>query len=89
MTKIYVIVDCCSGEDYSVDDPTVLFVTTDAEKAKQFFVDEISNREDGMTNFETDISKCEDGLLYMCYECTDHEGDSHRILKLTEQYIVE
>ena len=89
MTKVYIVVDACSGEDYSADDPTVLFVTTDKEKAKRFFEDEISNWEDGLTNFETDISKCEDGLLYMCYECTDFEGDSHRILKLTEQYIVE
>ena len=87
--KIYVIVDCCSGEDYSPDDPTVLFVTKDAEKAKQFFEDEIENWEGDLTDFDSNVSKCEDGLLYMCYECIDYEGDSHRILKLTEQYIDE
>lgn len=87
MTKIYIVVDCCSGEDYSKDDPTVLFVTTDKDKAKQFFEDEISNWEDGLTNFENDLSKCEDGVFYMCYECTDYDGDSHRILKLTEHII--
>ena len=85
--KVYVVVDACSGEDYSVDDPTVLLVTADKAKAKQFFEDEISNWEDGMTHYDSDISRCEDGLLYLCYECTDYEGDSHRILKVTEQYI--
>ncbi len=87
MTKVYIVVDACSGEDYSADEPNVLFVSADPKKAKQFFEDEISNWEDGMTDFETDISKCEDGILYMCYECTDHEGDSHSILKLTEHII--
>ena len=80
--KIYVIVDCCSGEDYSVDDPTVLYVTTDKAKAKQFFENEISNWEDGMTNFESDGNDPDDEETYAWYECTDFGGDSHRILKI-------
>lgn len=82
--KVYVIVDACSGEDYSVDDPTVLLITTDKEKAKQFFKDEISNWEDGMTNFDSDVDLYDSGPVY---ECTDYEGDSHRIMKLVEKEI--
>lgn len=84
MTKIYIIVDACSGEDYSTDDPTVLFVTKDAEKAKQFFEDEIENWEDGMTDYDSDTNEYPEGLVY---ECTDYEGDSHRIMKLVEKEI--
>ena len=79
--KIFIVVDACSGEDYSCDDPTVLLVTDDYEKAENFFNDEVDNWEDGMTDFEsnveTDFASCK-----MVYECTDFEGDSHRILKL-------
>ena len=82
---IYVVVDCCSGEDYSVDDPTVLLVTTDKKEAKQFFDDEISNWEDGMTNYDSNVDEYADGTL--AYECTDFEGDSHRIMKLVEKEI--
>lgn len=81
---VYVIVDCCSGEDYSPDDPTVLFVTKDAEKAKQFFEDEIENWEDGMTDYDSDVNEYAEALVY---ECTDYEGDSHRIMKLVEKEI--
>lgn len=81
--KVYVVVDACSGEDYSVDDPTVLLVTTDKAKARQFFEDEISNWEDGMTNFENDGDEPDDAIgVVSWYECTDFEGDSHRILKI-------
>ena len=45
MNKVYVVVDACSGEDYSVDDPTVLLITTDKEKAKQFFEEKIHKNE--------------------------------------------
>jgi hypothetical protein len=85
MTKVYVVVDACSGEDYSVDDPTVLLVTTDKAKAKQFFEDEISNWEDGMTNFDSDRQIYKDGKIV--YECTDFDGDSHRILKLVKTIV--
>ena len=81
MSKVYIIVDACSGEDYSVDDPTVLFVTTDEKKAKDFFDDEISNWEDGMEVYESDVYETSDGKIY---ECTDYDGDSHRIMKLVE-----
>lgn len=83
--KVYIVVDACSGEDYSGDDPTVLLVTEDYEKAKAFFDDEIDNWEDGMTDFESNVDKYVDGTFV--YECTDFEGDSHRILKLIEREV--
>ena len=85
MTKIYIVVDCCSGEDYSTDDPTILFVGTNYEEAKQFYHDEISNWEDGMTNYDSDVGEYPDGTEV--YECTDFEGDSHRVMKLVEKEI--
>lgn len=82
MTKVYIVVDACSGTDYSADDPTVLFVTNDYEKAKQFFEDEMENWEDGMTDFESDFNYSNDPVTVAWYECTDFEGDSHRILRI-------
>lgn len=84
MKKIYIVVDACSGEDYSTDDPNILFVTTNEQEAKDFFADEISNWEDGLVNFD---ASCNEGLgeLIYVYECTDFEGDSHRIMKLIEK----
>ena len=82
---VYVIVDCCSGEDYSTDDPTVLFVTNDLETGIQFFENEIENWEDGMANFDSHREIHEDGKIV--YECTDFEGDSHRILKLVKTVV--
>ena len=86
MTKVYIVVDACSGEDYSCDDPTILGVFTDAKEAKDFFDDEISNWEDGMTNFDANCEEC-CGDVKFVYECTDYEGDSHRIMKLVEREI--
>ena len=85
MTKVYIIVDCCSGEDYSTDDPTVLFVTTDEAKAKDFFCDEIENWKDGMTNYDDREHFYADGTVV--YECTDFENDSHRVMKLVEKVV--
>ena len=85
MTSVYVIVDACSGEDYSTDDPTVLLVTTDKAKAIDFFSIEIENWRDGMTNYDDNETVYEDGTIV--YECTDFEGDSHRILKLVKKEI--
>ena len=86
MTKIYIVVDACSGEDYSADDPTILFVSDSYKKAKQFFDDEISNWEDGLENYD---SNCEEysGETKLIYECTDFDGDSHRVIKLVEKEI--
>ena len=78
--KIYIIVDACSGEDYTSDEPNILFVTHNFQEAKQFYEDEISNWEDGMTNFDS-VNK---GFVY---DCIDFEGDSHRIMKLVEKEI--
>ena len=86
MTKIYIVVDACSGEDYSVDDPTILFVSSNFEEARDFFDDEISNWEDGMTDFEANCDEGYDETKFI-YECTDFEGDSHRIMKLVEKEI--
>ena len=86
MKKIYIVVDAGSGEDYSSDDPTSLFVSSNFEEARDFFDDEISNWEDGMTDFE---ANCDEGYgeNKFIYECTDFEGDSHRIMKLVEKEI--
>ena len=86
MKKIYIIVDACSGEDYSADDPTVLFVGTDLAEAKQFFDDEISNWEDGMENFDSSWDEGR-GEIKLTYECTDFDGDSHRVMRLVEKEI--
>ena len=86
MTKIYIVVDACSGEDYSVDDPTVLCAETDEEKANDFFNEEIENWESGMTNFDSNITEYP-GETKLVYECTDFEGDSHRVMKLIEKSI--
>jgi len=82
--KVYVVFDACSGEDYSPDDPTVLLITPDYEEAKQFFDDEISNWEDGMENFDSDVTEYTEATVY---ECTDFDGDSHRVMKLIEREI--
>lgn len=84
MTKVYVVVDACSGEDYSVDDPTVLLITKDEKEARQFFDDEISNWEDGMSDYDSDVNEYAEALVY---KCTDYEGDSHRVMKLVEKEI--
>ena len=86
MKKIYIIVDCCSGEDYSADDPTVLFVGTDLAEAKRFFDDEISNWEDGMENFDSNWEE-HDNETILVYECTDFYSDSHRVMRLVEKEI--
>ena len=86
MTKIYIVVDACSGEDYSADDPTILFVSDSYKKAKEFFDDEISNWEDALESYD---SNCEEysGETKLIYECTDFDGDSHRVIKLVEKEI--
>ena len=86
MTKIYIVVDACSGEDYSADDPTILFVSSKYKEAKSFFNHEISTYEDDLEDF---VSNCEEhsGETKRVYECTDFEGDTHRIMKLVEKEI--
>ena len=79
--KVYIVVDACSGEDYSCDDPTVLLVTADYNKAKDFFYNEIENwRPESGVSYDDDIIEHTDGELI--YECTDYDGDSHRIMRL-------
>lgn len=80
--KTYIIVDCCSGEDYSLDEPNILLVTHNKEEAEYFFQDEISNWEDGMENYDSDSWETKIGTKF--YECTDYDGDSHRVMKLVE-----
>lgn len=79
MKKIYVIVDARSGEDYSTDDPTVLFVGENEEEALEFFNNEIASWEEDLEDFDSDCTDTDD---YKVYECTDFEGDSHRVMKL-------
>lgn len=37
-----------------------------------------------MTDYDSDTNEYPEGLVY---ECTDYEGDSHRIMKLVEKEI--
>lgn len=85
MTKIYVLIDAVSGEDFDCDDPTLLLVTTDYEKAKATFNKEVKDWEAGMTNFDSNIDEYPYGGFE--YECTDFEGDSHRIMKLVMEVL--
>lgn len=80
--KIYVIIDAVSGEDYTANEPSLLFISNNKQDAKDFFDDEIENWEDDLENFDSNITDCGNGLLY---ECTDFEGDSHRMIKLIEK----
>ena len=86
MTKIYIVVEVYRCEGYSGDDPAILFVSDNYEKAKSFFNHEISTYESDLENFD---SNCEDflGETEMIYECTDFENDSYRIMKLVEREI--
>ena len=86
INKIYIVVDACSGEDYSTDDPTILFVSSKYKEAKDFFNDEIANWEDGLEDFDSNCEKYS-GETKLIYECTDFENDSHRIMKLVEKEI--
>ena len=86
MTKIYIVVDACSGEDYSTDDPTILFVSSKYKEAKDFFNGEIANWEDGLEDFDSNCEKYS-GETKLIYECTDFENDSHRIMKLVKKEI--
>ena len=80
--KIYLVIDAISGEDYFPNnEPNLLLLTNQKERAKTFFDDEIENWEDDLENFDSNITDCGNGLLY---ECTDFEGDSHRMIKLIE-----
>lgn len=86
INKIYIVVDACSGEDYSTDDPTILFVSSKYKEAKDFFNDEIANWEDGLEDFDSNCEKYS-GETKLVYECTDFENDSHRIMKLVKKEI--
>lgn len=89
MKEVYVVVDCCSGEDYSTDDPTVLGVFDRYTDAKQFFDDEVSNWQDTLSeNYEDDVYQCETGDTIYIYECTDFDYDEHRIMKLVKTNLI-
>lgn len=85
MKEVYIVVDCCSGEDYSTDEPNVLGVFENYEDAKQFFDDEVDNwRDDLSDDYEDEVYEQADGTGFI-YECTDFEYDSHRIMKLSKK----
>ena len=85
--EVYVVVDACSGEDYSADDACVFGVFEKFEDAKQFFDDEVSNWRDELSeNYEDDVYDSIDGTWY--YECTDFDYDSHRMLKLVKKELL-
>lgn len=82
--KVYIVVDCCSGEHYSVDDPTILFVSTSFKKAKQFFDNEIEDgRPEEKGNYDDNVVEISDNTII--YEITDYDEDTHRIIKLVEK----
>ena len=85
MKKIYVVIDACSGEDYSADEPNLLLVSENFDEANQFFKNEIENwrpedADDEDSGFEDETVKYQDGTIV--YEATDFYGDSHRVMKL-------
>ena len=86
MTKIYIVVEVYRCEGYSGDDPAILFVSDNYEKAKSFFNHEISTYESDLENFD---SNCEEhlGETKLVYECIAFGGDTHRIMKLVEKEI--
>lgn len=86
MTKIYIIVEVYRCEGYSGDDPAILFVSDNYEKAKSFFNHEISTYEEDLENFD---SNCKEhlGETKLVYECIAFDGDTHRIMKLIEKEI--
>ena len=90
MTKIYIVVEVYRCEGYSGDDPAILFVSDNYEKAKSFFNHEISTYEDDLENFDSNFdSNCEEhlGETKLVYECVAFDGDTHRIMKLVEKEI--
>lgn len=88
MKEVYVVVDCCSGEDYSNDDPTVLGVFDRYPDAKQFFNDEVDNWRDELSDDYEDEVYEDVGDSILMYECTDFEYDTHRILKLVKTNLI-
>ena len=81
MTKLYLIVDVRSGEDYNTDEPYLLLVTKDENEAIEFFNKEIEEWEEGMENNTSNIDYSKYTGEHL-YECTDYDGDTHRIMKL-------
>ena len=79
--KVYIVMDALSSDDYTTDEPSLLFISGNKQEAKDFFNDEIANWEDGMENHDSNTSQTSNALVY---ECTDFEADSHRIIKLIE-----
>ena len=86
INKIYIVVEVYRCEGYSGDDPAILFVSDNYEKAKSFFNHEISTYESDLENFD---SNCEEylGETKLVYECIAFDGDTHRIIKLVEKEI--
>lgn len=86
MTKIYIVVEVYRCEGYSGDDPAILFVSDNYEKAKSFFNHEISTYESDLEKFD---SNCEEhsGETKLVYECIAFDGDTHRVMKLVEKEI--
>ena len=86
MTKAYIVVEVYRCEGCIDDDLAILFVSDNYEKAKSFFNHEISTYEEDLEDF---VSNCEEhsGETKLVYECTDFEGDAHRIMKLVEKEI--
>ena len=90
MIKIYIVVEVYRCEGYSGDEPAILFVSDNYEKAKSFFNHEISTYEDDLENFDSNFdSNCEEhlGETKLVYECVAFDGDTHRIMKLVEKEI--
>ena len=80
--KVFIIVDCC---DCDSDDPSILFVSADEGKAKQFFDGEISKFEDGRSDYVSSCKEIVPGYFY--YECTSGDGTPHRVIKLVSYEI--
>ena len=89
MKKVYIVVECYSIENCSLD-PNILGVFEKFEDAKQFFDKEIDTWRGCLSeNYEDDILEVNyvDGTRFI-YECTDFDTDELRIMKLTWNYVL-
>lgn len=82
---VYTIVDCCGGEDYTQDEPNLLFVSKNYNEAKTFFDNEIANWEGDLENYDSNVIERDNGFIY---ECTDYNDDTHRIIKFEKRNMI-
>ena len=89
MKKIYVVACCCSGKYYYKDEPKILGAFEKYEDAKQFFDEEVSTWQEGVSahRYKDEVVEyVSENMVCVVYECTDFDAKEHMYLKL---YYVE